>query len=317
MPLLSAPTENQISSDDPKLNGNPIGIRTDQTANSDVELSPVKPLDRFFRSQVFGHLRQIREASLEVLDARGNAHFGDGKSDVKGMIEVRDPRFYRAAALGGGLGVAEGYLRGDWETPDLTSTLRVLARNLGRLEEVERGQARLLKSLQRFTSVLRRNTLSGSRRNIAAHYDLSNEFFALMLDPTMTYSSGIFSTPRASLEDASRKKYDRICRELDLRPADRVIEIGTGWGGFAEHAARHYGCRIDTTTISNAQFQYAKQRITAAGLEDRITIMNKDYRELRGKYDKLVSIEMIEAVGEKYLPTFFECCSALLRSGGQ
>ena len=163
---------------------------------------------------------------------------------------------------------------------------------------------------------LRRNTRVGSRRNIAAHYDLSNEFFGLMLDPTMTYSSGVFESPDATLEQASIAKCERICRKLDLASHDHVLEVGCGWGGFALYAAREYGCRVTATTISEAQFDFAKQRIAASGLADRITLLRQDYRDLEGKFDKLVSIEMIEAVGEKFLDGYFGQCSDLLKPNG-
>ncbi len=231
-------------------------------------------------------------------------------------MHVRDPRFYRAVVLGGGIGAAESYIRGDWDSPDLTAAMRILARDADLLTGVENGAARLLMPLKVAANWLRQNTRVGSQRNIAAHYDLSNDFFALMLDRTMTYSSGIFASPEVSLEVASIEKYDRICRKLQLQPSDHLLEIGTGWGGFAEHVARHYGCRVTTTTISRQQHDYARQRFESAGLTDRITLLQQDYRDLQGKYDKLVSIEMIEAVGEKFLPTFFSQCSSLLKTDG-
>jgi cyclopropane-fatty-acyl-phospholipid synthase len=163
---------------------------------------------------------------------------------------------------------------------------------------------------------LRRNTRTGSKRNIADHYDLSNDFFAAMLDPTMTYSSGVFLTSTSTLAEASAEKYDRICRKLLLTPNDHVLEIGTGWGGFALHAAKHYGCQVTTTTISQEQHAFAATRIREALLEDRITLLSDDYRDLHGHYDKLVSIEMIEAVGEKFLPEYFSKCSELLKPEG-
>ena len=181
---------------------------------------------------------------------------------------------------------------------------------------VEQGAARLLRPLRAAANWLRRNTRAGSKRNISAHYDLSNDFFALMLDPTMTYSCGIFPSRESTLEDASIEKYDHICRKLQLSPSDHVIEIGTGWGGFAEHAVKNYGCRITTTTISDEQHVYAERRFREAGIDDRVRLLKQDYRDLSGKYDKLVSIEMIEAVGEKFLPGYFAKCSDLLKPDG-
>ena len=229
---------------------------------------------------------------------------------------MHDERFYQKLALGGGLGAAEAYIRGYWESDDLTATMRVLAQNMETLSGMERGASQLLRPLRSAANWMRRNTRSGSKRNISAHYDLSNEFFALMLDPTMTYSSGVFPRPDSTLEEASTEKYDRICRKLRLGPADHVLEIGTGWGGFAEHAARTYGCRVTTTTISDQQYEYAKNRFREASLDDQVTLLKRDYRDLSGEYDKLVSIEMIEAVGRKFLPTYFSRCSELLKQDG-
>ncbi len=249
-------------------------------------------------------------------DRYGEADLGHGGHGQTGEIVVRRDRFYRRIALRGSLGAAESFLDGDWESPDLTAALRVLARNAETLGRVERGVPRLLRPLRAAINRLRRNTLSGSRRNIARHYDLSNDFFELMLDPTMTYSSGYFPHENATLEEASTEKYDRICRWLRLRAEDHLIEIGTGWGGFALHAAREYGCRVTTTTISQAQHGYAAARIRAAGPESRVELLLEDYRNLNGRYDKLVSIEMIEAVGERFLPRYFEQCSRLLKPEG-
>ncbi|TWT87680.1 Cyclopropane-fatty-acyl-phospholipid synthase [Pseudobythopirellula maris] len=256
----------------------------------------------------------IERGSLLVRDAGGERAFGEkGRG---GEIEVHHPRFYRRIALGGSLGAAESYIDGDWDSPDLTQTLRVLAANLDALQGVERGAPVLRKPLLAVGHWLRRNTPSGSRRNISRHYDLSNELFELMLDPTMTYSCGVFPAAESSLEEASQEKYDRICRKLRLRPEDHVLEIGTGWGGFAEHAVKNYGCRITTTTISREQHGYAARRFSRAGIADRVELLLEDYRRLTGRYDKLVSIEMIEAVGERYLPTYFSACSKLLRPEG-
>jgi cyclopropane-fatty-acyl-phospholipid synthase len=194
--------------------------------------------------------------------------------------------------------------------------MRVLAHEAASLASTETWCARLVQPFRAAANWLLRNTRSGSKRNIAAHYDLSNEFFALMLDPTMTYSSGVFSASPATLEQAQIEKYDRICRALRLSSTDHVLEIGTGWGGFALHAARHYGCQVTTTTISTEQRAYAAQRFRDAGLDRRITLLDCDYRDLVGQFDKLVSIEMIEAVGEKYLPVYFRQCSRLVKPDG-
>ena len=199
---------------------------------------------------------------------------------------------------------------------DLTALMRILLQNRDVLDGMETGLARLAAPLQKALHWAARNTRSGSRRNIEAHYDLGNSFFKLFLDPTMMYSSAIFERADMTLEQASIAKLDRICRKLDLKPGDRVMEIGTGWGGFAIHAARHYGCHVTTTTISPAQHQLAQQRVAAAGLNERIALLQTDYRDLSGQYDKLVSIEMIEAVGYQYYNAYFRKCSELLKPEG-
>lgn len=271
----------------------------------------------WFRPLVHARLARIERGALRVRDEFGDERFGNEvDAQLRGEIIVNHPRFYRRVALAGSLGAAEAYVDGDWDSPDLTAALRVLAANLEEISGVDRGMPRLLAPLRGGAAWLRRNTRRGSRRNIAQHYDLSNEFFALMLDPTMTYSSGVFPTEGSSLEEASIEKYDRICRRLRLTPRDHVLEIGTGWGGFAEHAATRYGCRVTTTTISQEQHDYAAARFRRSGVADRVELLQQDYRDLRGEYDRLVSIEMIEAVGEKYLPTFFAACSRLLKPTG-
>ncbi len=270
-----------------------------------------------FRRAVLGRLAKLEIGQLTVIDRSGAFEFGPiGKLGLVATIDVYDRRFYRAVVLGGGIGAAEAYIRGYWDSPDLTAAMRVLAQNDEVLAGVETSATRLVRPLCAAANWLRRNTRAGSKRNIAAHYDLSNEFFALMLDRTMTYSSGVFPSSSATLEDASIEKYDRICRKLQLSPRDNVLEIGTGWGGFAQHAVKNYGCRVTTTTISEEQHAYAERRFREASLNDRITLLKDDYRELHGEYDKLVSIEMIEAVGEKFLPGYFAKCSELLKPHG-
>lgn len=241
--------------------------------------------------------------------------FGNG-SGPAARLHVKDPRFFRAVAFGGALGAADAYVNGWWESDDLVALVRILVRNRAALEGLERGLARLAKPVRALAHALRRNTRRGSRHNIAAHYDLGNEFFRLFLDDTLAYSCGIFETPEASLHDASVAKFDRICRMLELSSNDHLLEIGTGWGGFALHAAREYGCRVTTATISRQQELLANQRIADAGLSGRITVVNRDYRDLGGTFDKLVSIEMIEAVGHQYLDGFFRVCANRLKPDG-
>ncbi len=277
--------------------------------------SPTGP----FRKAVLARLADLKTGRLVLTDADQTYEFGttgDQRETISAAIEVRNPKFYRNTVLGGSLGAAESYLAGDWQTDDLLSVLQLIARNRRVLEQVNGGTAQLLSPLRRLWNLARANSRRGSRQNIAAHYDLGNDFFRLFLDPTMTYSSGIFTGPECSMLDASLNKFDRICRKLQLSSDDHVLEIGTGWGGFAIYAAQQYKCRVTTTTISAEQFKVAQQRIEQAGVQDRVTLLQRDYRDLEGQFDKLVSIEMIEAVGHRFLPTFFRKCSQLLNRDG-
>ncbi len=231
-------------------------------------------------------------------------------------ITVHDPRFYSAAAFGGDLGIADSFIDALWTCDDLPTLFEIMALNLAAAHHLHSPLARLAVPFSRAAYWLQRNSRAGSRRNIAAHYDLGNDFFSLFLDPSMTYSSAYFPSPTASLHEAQIEKIDRACRALDLKPSDHLLEIGTGWGSLAIHAATHYGCRVTTTTISAQQHRAASDRIRAAGLHSRITLLNQDYRDLSGSFDKLVSIEMIEAVGRQHIPTFFAVCSRLLKPTG-
>jgi cyclopropane-fatty-acyl-phospholipid synthase len=260
-------------------------------------------------------LRTLAEGTLALSGHGGAERFGPG-GEPAAAIEVRDRAFYPAVAFGGHLGAAESYVAGDWSTDDLTALIRVFLRNRDVLDGLEQGWATLVQPLRKLLHALNRNTRQGSRRNIQAHYDLGNEFFALFLDETMTYSCGIFEQPNSTMRDASIAKYDRLCRQLELTAQDHVVEIGTGWGGFALHAAGTYGCRVTTTTISAEQHRLATERVAAAGLDDRVTVMLSDYRDLEGRFDKLVSIEMIEAVGHHYFEAYFAQCARLLEPHG-
>ncbi len=273
---------------------------------------------RYAREAVFRMLDQLRDGSITLSDADCSRTFG-GSASATGAtnLHVHDLRFYPMAVFGGDISIAEAYLRGYWDCPDLVALMRMFARNLPVLSNMERRGTRWLRPLRRAWNWFQRNNRTGSRRNIAAHYDLSNRFFSLFLDSTMTYSSGIFETPEATLEDSSIAKYERICRKLELTESDHLVEVGCGWGGFAEYAAREYGCRVTATTISAEQYAYAEQRIRDADLCDRVTLCREDYRDLTGSFDALVSIEMIEAVGEKYLDTYFGKCCQLLKPGGK
>jgi len=230
-------------------------------------------------------------------------------------VEVHSPEVW-PRLLRGSRGLAETYVDGLWDSPDLTALIRVAARNVEGIDRLRRVLAPVRSPFQHAAAVVAPNTRRRSRRDVAAHYDLGNDLFELMLDPTMMYSCALFERPGMSLEDASRTKLDRICDRLALGPDDHVVEIGTGWGGFAVHAALTRGCRVTTTTISREQHGYAVEQARRAGVEDRVTVLMDDYRDLRGSYDKLVSIEMIEAVGWRHFGTFFARCSNLLRPDG-
>jgi len=273
------------------------------------------PLDRMLRRRLLETLGTLRGGRLVVHDALGSVALGE-PDGLKTTLEVLDPGFYRAAAAQGSVGAGEAYMDGLWRCDDLVALVRLLVLNRDRLDAMEGGPARLGGVLLRGWHALRRNTRAGSRRNIAAHYDLGNDLFRLFLDESMMYSSAIYADEHDTLEQAQFRKLERICRKLDLRPGDHLVEIGTGWGGLALHAASRFGCRVTTTTISGEQHALASARVAAAGLSDRITLLLEDYRDLRGDYDKLVSIEMVEAIGHQYLDTYLAKCSSLLRPEG-
>jgi cyclopropane-fatty-acyl-phospholipid synthase len=271
----------------------------------------------FLARQVIARLARVDYGTLELTLPDQTMHLGEARPGAPSAeISVQDERFWSAVATRGSVGAGEAYAKGWWTSSDPTAVVRLFVRNEAALDGIDSGTSRLSKPLLWAYHNLRRNSERGSRANIAAHYDLSNEFFALFLDETMTYSCGIFEEPGSTLREASIAKIDRLCQKLELRPDDHLLEIGTGWGAFALHAAREYGCRVTTTTISAEQHRLAEQRFKEAGLEDRITLLFEDYRKLEGKYDKLVSVEMIEAVGHQYFDTFFEQCSALLAPDG-
>jgi cyclopropane-fatty-acyl-phospholipid synthase len=275
-------------------------------------------LDTIARRAVHARLGRITLGEIILTDKNGTVHFGraDEVCALHAYVRVIDERFYCEMAFGGSIGAGEAYMQGFWKTDDLTVLMRILLLNREVLDGMETGLAAITVPLQKSLHWLSRNTREGSSRNIARHYDLGNDLFQLFLDPTMMYSSAVFDHPDMTLEQGSVAKLDSICRKIDLKPTDRLIEIGTGWGGFAIHAAMHYGCHVTTTTISRQQYELACKRVAAAGLNNRITLLLEDYRDLDGQYDKLVSIEMIEAVGYKYYDTYFAKCSALLKSDG-
>ena len=270
------------------------------------------------RRAIMALLKRIAHGQITLVENNQRYRFGEesDRISMQAVITVHHPQFYSRIFFGGSIGAAEAYMEGFWTTDDLTTVMRILALNQKAFEDMEKGLARLTAPFYKFYHYVRKNTKAGSRKNILAHYDLGNDFYALFLDETMTYSCGIFEQVNSTLKEASEAKYDRICRKLQLTAGDRVVEIGTGWGGFAVHAARNYGVHVTTTTISDAQHQFAQNRFNTAGLEDRITLLKKDYRDLSGKFDKLVSIEMIEAVGHHFYDAFFNACSRLLKADG-
>ena len=275
-------------------------------------------IERFARRAVLARLAGIKRGRIAIEDGDESISFGEeiSSADLRATIRVLDQRFYSDLALGGSMGAGEAYMAGSWTTDDLTALVQIMIRNRDVMEGMDGGLARLASPARRLLHYFNRNTRAGSQRNIAAHYDLGNEFFELILDPTLMYSCAIFLRPDSTLEEAAVAKVDRICRKLDLRAHDHLLEIGTGWGGFAIHAAKNYGCRVTTTTISRAQHNYAVKKIAGQGLGDRITVLFKDYRDLSGQFDKAVSIEMIEAVGHQFVDSYFRKCGELLKPDG-
>jgi cyclopropane-fatty-acyl-phospholipid synthase len=268
------------------------------------------------RRLVHGQLAALRSGRLVLRDDAGAARFG-ADTDLRACVDVRSPRLYRSLALGGSVGAAESYMRGEWDADDLVAALRMFARDRAAGDRLEGGIAALRGLGHRLAHRLRANTRAGSRANVAAHYDLGNDFFALWLDPTLTYSAGYFERDDATMEQASLAKIDRLCDRLALGAGDHLLEIGTGWGSFAIRAAARTGCRVTTATLSAEQARLARERVRAAGVGDRVDVVVADYRELRGRYDKLASVEMIEAVGHDHLADFFGACGRLLASGGR
>ena len=273
-------------------------------------------LTSIFKSGLQKKFKNLETGHISVNDRDETFTFGDSSSDEKVSVDIHSQEFYVMTGSGGALGIAEAYVAGYWSSDDVVKLFQIILRNRDILLSLEKGFAKLVKPINKMIHRGRQNTLKGSKENILAHYDLSNDFYKLWLDPSMTYSCAFFNNDSVTLEEASIEKLDRICRKLDLSEDDSVLEIGTGWGSFSIHAAKNYGCKVTTTTISDAQFDYARSRIKDEGLESKITLINKDYRDLDGKYDKIVSIEMIEAVGYEYIPDYFSKLSSLLNNNG-
>ena len=269
------------------------------------------------RRAVHAILGKLAVGSL-VLEEEGQiSHFGNSEDNsVAAVINIKNPAVFLSVFRDGSTGAGEAYMQGYWETPDLLEVIRLFVLNMNTLQEMEKQQPLLRRVAGKVFHALRSNSPDGSRRNIAAHYDLSNDFFSLFLDSSMAYSAGIFKKEDDTLQDASFNKFQHICERLQLKSEDHLLEIGTGWGGLAVYAARNYGCRVTTTTISHEQYQHACKWVEEEGLQNLITVLEKDYRELEGCYDKLVSVEMIEAVGVKYYDEYFSACNRLLKNDG-
>lgn len=279
-----------------------------------------RPLSRqFARGLCLRVLANIEVGSLSLHDGAEVFRFGDPDDPAQphAEVHVHDKALYRQMLAGGSIATGEAYMQGHWTSPDLVAVMRLFSANMATLDLLESKQSLLVRLGLKLSHALKRNTREGSRKNISAHYDLGNEFFELFLDPTMMYSAALFETDQTTLEDASTAKLEELCRQLELTDSDHLLEIGTGWGGMAIHAARHYGCRVTTTTISREQHEYTLQQVRAEGLQDQITVLCEDYRNLQGSFDKLVSIEMIEAVGHNFYSNYFKRCSELLKPEGK
>jgi cyclopropane-fatty-acyl-phospholipid synthase len=278
-------------------------------------------LDALAKRILLQRLSHLQHGSLTLIEKDSRVTLGAEKEsntleEIHVTLHIHDTKFYGEVVFGGSIGAGEAYMKGHFECSNLTDLIRLMVRNQSLLDHIETGLAKLTAPMQKWLHIVNKNTQQGSRRNISAHYDLGNDFFKLMLDPTMMYSSATFETPTQTLEQASLAKLKRICEKLALKATDHVLEIGTGWGGFAIYAASHYGCKITTTTISKQQHDLAVTRIHETGLAHQIEVLLVDYRDLTGTYDKLVSIEMIEAVGHQFYDTYFAACSRLLKPEG-
>ena len=287
------------------------------TAQHTLPLPCASAIDRLLRDRVVAQLRALQSGAITLRDPWESITLGEATDRAPPpTLRVNDARFYRAIALGGSVGAAEAYMDGAWTCDDLVGLVRLLVRNRDLLDDVERGPARVAGWALRLVHALRRNTTSGARRNIAAHYDMGNTFFRLFLSEDLMYSSASFEREDDTLEAASTRKLETICRKLQLREGDRVLEIGTGWGGFALHVAREHRCHVTTTTLSREQYELARERVAEAGLQDRVTVFMRDFRQLDGTYDKLASIEMVEAIGPENLRRYFACIGERLTPQG-
>lgn len=288
------------------------------TKNQSQTLDNGSWLENISRKMVCSQLANLEFGEIVVREQGNDYYFGtvDDSFPLRVIIEVNRPDMWVDIAFGGSSGAGEAYMKESWNCDNLVDLVRIFLRNRHVLNQMDERLLRLKQPLHKIMHWMSRNTRNGSQRNISAHYDLGNEFFKLFLDPSMMYSSAYYASPSMSLNDAAILKLQRICEKLELKAKDHVLEIGTGWGGFAIYAAQNYGCQVTTTTISREQFDAATKRVKAAGLQERVTVLLQDYRDLEGQYDKLVSIEMIEAVGHQFMGTYFNRCSNLLKPEG-
>ncbi|MBY7908507.1 cyclopropane-fatty-acyl-phospholipid synthase family protein [Vibrio fluvialis] len=279
-------------------------------------------LQKGARSVALKSLQLIKIGSLTLEEAyEGHdvtvEHFGFAhEGQPQAHIRVTHPGFYGRVLKGGSIAAAEAYMDGWWDSPNLTVVTELMARNLSALDQLEAQSSFVTRAMNKVGHWLKRNSIVRAKQNIEAHYDLGNDLYQTFLDERMLYSSALYLSTSDSLEQAQIQKMDRLCQQLQLTANDHVIEIGTGWGAMAIYMAQHYGCKVTTTTISEEQFVYAEAEITRLGLEAQITLLKQDYRLLEGQFDKLVSIEMIEAVGKAYLASYIEKCQSLLKPGG-
>ncbi|WP_299006476.1 cyclopropane-fatty-acyl-phospholipid synthase family protein [uncultured Shewanella sp.] len=282
----------------------------------DALIKKMRP-DQQYRQLIFHILKQLTAVSLEIEENENTYYFGNQSAALSGKIKVHDVSFYQDLIFKGSIGAAQAYIAGKWSSPNLTHVIQIMAKSQQQLDAIERKTQWLVTLKNQWLRLKNKNSNQGAKRNILAHYDLGNDLYESFLDSSMLYSCAIYPKHNATLHQAQQHKMHTICQQLGLNEQDHVIEIGTGWGGLAIYMAQHYGCKVTTTTISEAQHDLAKKTIDALGLTNQITLLKQDYRQLSGQFDKLVSIEMIEAVGHEYLATFFKTCSALLKPNGK
>ena len=278
----------------------------------------IKPSNSFARGLAYSRLKKITQGCIRIHEQEQTYCFGEPieQADLVVDVHIHHADFFTELVFGGSIGAGEAYMNGYWSTPNLTGVMQVLARNLSVLNSLDSQQSLLARFALKAFHWANTNNRKGSRKNIAAHYDLGNDFFRLFLDKTMMYSAAIYPQPSADLAEAAEYKLRCVCEKLQLKPEDHLLEIGAGWGGMAIYAAQHYGCKVTTTTISKEQFEMAQARVAAAGLSDKVSVLFEDYRDLKGRFSKLVSIEMIEAVGHENYGQYFECCAELLAPNG-